>query len=103
MNTTLTNSSGEIQFGGSATLTTLNLDGGTMNYQSTGAITTANIGGTLSGTLRGATLDFSGDNSARTITNCNLNLNGRIVDPLQTVTYTNGILLGSGVQFVSAA
>ena len=97
--TTLTNASGTILFGGLATLTTLNFEGGTVNYQSSGTITTANIGGAL----RGATLDFSGDNSARTITNCNLNLNGRIRDPLQTVTYTNGILLGSGVELVSAA
>ncbi len=97
--TTLTNASGTILFGGSATLTTLNFDGGTIDYQSSGTITTANIGGAL----RGATLDFSGDNSSRTITNCNLLLNGRINDPLQTVTYTNGILLGSGVATVSAA
>ena len=98
--TTLTNSSGTILFGGSATLTTLNLDGGTVNYQSSGTITTANIGGTL----RGATLDFSGDNSSRTITNAvSLRLNGRIVDPLQTVTYTAGIQLGTGVEIISAA
>lgn len=97
---TLTNSSGTILFGGSATLTTLNLEGGTVNYQSSGTITTANIGGTL----RGATLDFSGDNSSRTITNAvSLRLNGRIVDPLQTVTYSAGIQLGTGVALVSAA
>ncbi len=97
---TLTNSSGTILFGGAATLTTLNLEGGTMNYLSSGTITTANIGGTS----RGALLDFSGDNSPRTITNAvSLRLNGRIVDPLQTVTYSAGIQLGSGVQTVSAA
>ena len=97
--TTLTNASGTILFGGSATLTTLTMEGGTIDYQSSGTITTANIGGAL----RGATLDFSGDNSSRTITNCNLNLNGRIIDPLQTVTYTTGILIGTGVELVSAA
>ena len=96
---TLNNSSGTILFGGSATLTTLNLEGGTVNYQSSGTIATANIGGFN----RGATLDFSGDNSARIITVCNLLLNGRIVDPLQTVTYSGGILPGAGVELISAA
>lgn len=97
--TTFTNASGTILFGGSATIGTLNLEGGTMDYRSSGTITTANIGGFN----RGALLDFSGDNSPRTITNCNILLNGRIIDPLQTVTYTNGILLGNGVATVSAA
>lgn len=97
---TLTNSSGTILFGGSATIATLNFDGGTIDYQSSGTITQANIGGTL----RGATLDFSSDNSSRTITNAvSLRLNGRIVDPLQTVTYSGGILPGTGVEILSAA
>lgn len=97
---TLTNSSGTILFGGAATLTTLNLEGGTMNYLSSGTITTANIGGFN----RAALLDFSGDNSPRTITNAvSLRLNGRIHDPLKTVTYSAGILPGAGVSTVSAA
>ncbi len=93
------NSSGTILISGLSNLDALTIDGGTVDWRSTGTITTANIGGAQ----RGASLDFSNDNSARIITNCNLNLNGRIIDPLQTVTYTNGILLGSGVELVSAA
>ncbi len=97
---TMNNASGTILFGGSGTITTLNLEGGTLNYQSSGLLATANVGGAL----RGATLDFSGDNSGRTINNCNLLLNGRIVDPLQTVTYGGtGILPGNGVEIISAA
>lgn len=97
---TLTNASGVILVGGSATVETIALEGGTVNYQSSGTIATANIGGFN----RGATLDFSGDNSPRIITNAvSLRLNGRIVDPLQTVTYSAGILPGAGVATVSAA
>lgn len=97
---TLTNASGTILVGGSATADTLSLEGGTINWQSSGTITTANIGGFN----RGALLDFSGDNSPRTITNAvSLRLNGRIFDPLQTVTYSSGILPGAGVETVSAA
>ncbi len=97
---TLTNASGTILVGGSATADTLALEGGTINWQSSGTITTANIGGFN----RGARLDFSGDNSPRTITNAvSLRLNGSIFDPLQTVTYGAGIQPGSGVELVSAA
>lgn len=97
---TLTNASGTILVGGSAMADTLALEGGTINWQSSGTITTANIGGFN----RGALLDFSGDNSPRTITNAvSLRLNGRIFDPLQTVTYSAGIVPGAGVETVSAA
>ena len=96
----LTNASGTILVGGLATVLTLALEGGTCNYQSTGTITTANIGGFN----RGARLDFSGDNSPRIITNAvSLRLNGSIFDPLKTVTYSAGIQPGAGVELISAA
>ena len=88
--TTITNSSGTITIGGSATVGTLNHEGGTVNYLSSGTITTCNLGGPIN-----ATLDFSGDNSARTITTLNLKPSFTIEDPFKTVTYTT-INIGAG-------
>jgi len=93
--TTLTNATGTILVGGAATVGTLNANGGTVDYQSSGTITTANIGGPS-----GATVDFSGSNLPRTITTCNLDSGGQIIDPLRTVTYTNGIALGTNAETV---
>lgn len=95
--TTINNESGTILVVGLATITTLNLDGGLVDYRSTGgppAITTANIAGTL---------DVSRDNSSRTITTCNLKPGGRIVDPLRTIVYTNGIAPASDTNEIIAA
>lgn len=63
---------------------TLNIDGGTCHYRSTGTITTANVGG-------GGELDFSRDQRSRTLTNCNAYAGATIHDPQKTVTWTNGL------------
>ena len=81
--------------GGAATVGTLNANGGTVDYQSSGTIATANIGGPS-----GATLDFSGRNVGRTIDTCNLNAGGQIIDPLRTGTYT--VVIGSDVESIEA-
>ena len=64
--------------------TTLNIDGGTCHYRSTGTITTANVGG-------GGELDFSRDQRSRTVTNCNVYAGGTVRDPQKTVTWSNGL------------
>lgn len=92
--TTLTSDGGSVLVGGDATVMTVNLDNGRLEYESSGTITTANIG---------STFDVAGDASARTITNCVLQPGGQIIDPLQTITFTNGITLDSEVRSVSAS
>jgi len=64
-------------------VTTLNLDGGTVYYQSTGTITTLNVG-------NDATIDFSRDMSTRTVTTTNLHAGSTLNDPFATVILTNG-------------
>ncbi|WP_013626608.1 hypothetical protein [Rubinisphaera brasiliensis] len=59
-------------------------DGGVCNYRSTGTITTAIVG-------NGATLDFSQDMRARTVTNCSVYRGATLRDTFKTVTFTNGI------------
>lgn len=95
---TITNTGGTVTILQSAAITTLNCQGGTTIYKSSGTITTATVGGP-----RGAILDFSQDNSSRTATNATLKAGGTILDPLGTVTYTNGLTLDSDVQQVSAS
>lgn len=95
IDTSLTNAAGTVLVGGSATVAILNANGGTVDYQSSGLIGVANIGGPS-----GATLDFSGRNVARTITTCNLNSGGQIIDPLRTGTYT--VVIGSDVESIEA-
>jgi len=84
--TTLTHDAGEMDVLGSATVGTLDLFGGTVYYQSSGTVTTANVSD-------GGHLDFSRDTQARIVTNCNLYKGGKISDPHKTVTWTNGINL----------
>jgi trimeric autotransporter adhesin len=93
----LTVSSGTVTVGGDATCATLNLNGGVVFYESSGTITTANVGGP-----NGAELDCSKDGSSRTITTTNLKPGGLITDPLQTITYTNGVAISSDVRSLSA-
>ena len=64
--------------------TTINVDGGTCYYRSTGTITTLRVGG-------GAEASFARDMRSRTITNCELHANGAIRDPFKTVTWSNGV------------
>lgn len=78
---------------GASNINTLIQTAGVLNYRGSGTIDDATVGGSL---------DFSGDASARTVTDCTLKLGGRILDPLDTVTWTNGIQLDSSVRQVSA-
>jgi len=81
--TTLTMTSGEHVRRGTSTLTTLNLDGGAVRYNSSGTITTANVGSQ-------GNLDFRQDARTRTITTLNLYEEFEYHDPAGKVTVTNG-------------
>lgn len=71
---------------GSAAVTTLNLDAGTLFHASTGTIANLNVGS-------GATIDFSAIRNPVTITNCTIAAGAAILDPDRRVTFTNGIKL----------
>ncbi len=60
--TTVTQLAGVLTILGSGAVTTLTVNGGTANYRSTGTLGTATVFG-------GATLDFSGDQQAKALTN----------------------------------
>lgn len=75
---------GKLTVAGSATATTITVNGGTCYYASSGTLATANVSS-------GGTLDFRRDNNSRTVTNANLYSGGRIYDSQKTVTWTNGI------------
>ncbi len=60
------------------------IDGGTVFYRSTGTLTSAKVGG-------GGTLDFSRDMRSRTVTNCEIHARAALNDPYKTVTFTNGV------------
>jgi len=81
---TITQTDGEISVGNAATVTTLNVDGGTAFYNSIGICTTGVVGG-------GAILDFRQDGRDHEFTNCSIYETGAIYDPGKTVTWTNGI------------
>jgi hypothetical protein len=85
--TTLNQTAGEITTRGTGAITTANV-AGTANLMSTGTITTLNIYGN-------GIADFSGNATARTVTNCNkygdnARINARTAAPL-AITFTNGI------------
>lgn len=65
---------------------TLQIDAGTLYYQSTGAIGVAHVG------ERGV-LDFSRDLRARTVSECHLYGGARLLDPFATATFSTGIQL----------
>ena len=67
-----------------ATVGTMEIDSGTVNYISSGTITSVNIGS-------GGTLDLSNGRDPVTITNCTLNEGSTLLDPYQRVTFTNRI------------
>lgn len=96
--TTLNQNGGVVTILGSAAVTTANVRQGTLYYNSSGTIATINIA-----ELGAATVDCSGDISPRTFTTTNLYAGGRIVDPQQTITYTNGVARGSTAREISAA
>lgn len=77
------------QYGGTLTqqagaITTAYVEGGTLVYNSTGTITTAEVRGTL---------DLSGDTRALTITTLKLYAGGSFLDPNRRATLTNQIQL----------
>lgn len=77
--------------GGTAThfagaIATLTIDGGTVYYRSTSTITTLKVG-------TDATIDFTQDPNARTVTTTTIQASSKIVDTNKTVTWTNGIAL----------
>lgn len=65
------------------TFTTANIDQGAVRYNSSGTLTTANVGGK-------GILDFRQDLRARTVTNLALHKGAEYHDPHGTVTLTNG-------------
>lgn len=70
----------------------------------TGGTIDARFGGTLTNlSLRNCTLDKSNDLTPLTITNTTLYPGGKIIDPQQTITYTNKPTIGSDVKELSAA
>lgn len=81
--TTITQTDGELTTYGGA-ITTINLDGGDLYHQSTGTISTLNVGGD-------ARADFSRDMRGRTVTQCNLYKDSTLHDPAKTVTWSNPI------------
>mgnify|MGYP007122137033 CR=1 FL=1 len=84
--TTLNLTDGEVTIKGAATLGTLNADGGTVYYQSTGTLTTNNLG-------TGAKIDYTRDSRSRTVTNTTMAPGSTLLDPTKSVTFTNPILL----------
>ena len=80
--TTLTAFNGTTTILGTATAGTLDIQGGTVYYQSSGTITAADVG-------EGGTLDCSRDPRARTITNMTLGAGSTFLDPNKTCTFTN--------------
>jgi hypothetical protein len=71
---------------GTATITTLSVDNGTVNLMSTGTITTLNVGS-------GGVVDFSDVLGGITVTNCVITEGATINDPHRRATFTNGIKL----------
>lgn len=68
---------------GAATAASLDIQGGTVYYQSSGTITAAAVG-------QGGTLDLSqGDGVTRTITNLTLSPGSTFLDPNKSATFTN--------------
>ena len=84
---------------GSMDVTTATAAGGTLIHRTSGTISTLTLGGPT-----GATLDCSQDvRGSKVITNMNLNAGGTIVDPQRVLSLTNGIVVGTDVESVSAA
>lgn len=81
--TTVTITDGELTLLSGAH-TTINIDGGTVHYRSTGTIITLNVSD-------GGLADFSQDMQTRTVNNCVVYTGASIRDPFKTVIWTNGI------------
>src|ERR1043165_1698556 len=90
--TTITKTAGNLTVNGTATVTTLNENGGTTIYKSSGTITTLNVSA-------GGTFDKSQDLRALTITNTNLYSGATLLDPGKTITFTTPIaIVGCGIK-----
>jgi hypothetical protein len=81
--TTLTMTDGEHVRKGTSTLTTLNLDKGAVRYNSSGTLSTANVGS-------GGNLDLRQDSRAVTISQLNLNERSEYHDPIGRATLSAG-------------
>ena len=92
--TTINQTAGVVTVGEDATVGTLNLDGGTCYYKSTGTITAADVDD-------GAVLDFRQDGRSRTFTNCTVHSGGAVYDPNGTVIWTNPISCPDGLDNVT--
>jgi hypothetical protein len=84
--TTVTNHAGDLSIRGAATVTTLNLNGGTCYDETTGTITAANIYGIL---------DRRRTTRAQTITTLDVYAGSEYHDPAGLVTLTNGLHLNN--------
>lgn len=80
--TTIKVTGGSLSYSG-GTVTTLTIDGGVFTQVGTGTVTTCY--------LVGGTLDCSVNSRARTITNFSMYAKTALLDPLGTITFTNGI------------
>jgi len=79
-------------YGDTNGVTAATLYGGTMNYNTSGTLTTGIVGNS-------ATLDFRQDMRPKTVTNCQRYAGSSIYDPAAIVTWTNGIdFLGCGLE-----
>lgn len=72
---------------GANAVTTINAQGGVVRYNGSATVTT------VTGT--GGIVDCSGDLSSRTFTTTTLSNGSRIIDPLRTIVYTNGVQPGT--------
>lgn len=69
-----------------------------------GGTTIGRFSGTIADVVVGpGTLDCSIDNTSRTFTSCSLDVGANIVDPNETIIYTNGIEKEAGVSTLTAA
>lgn len=82
--TTATQTDGTLTFNGTATLGTLNGDGGTVYYSTSGTLTTAIVS-------QSCIFSCVRDGRDRTVTNMAIHAGGTILDPLASITFTNGI------------
>ena len=71
---------------GTGAATTITIDGGSLEWYSSGTITTLNVGPTGSA-------DFSLDSRSKTVTTTVLYSGAKLTDPNKVVTWTNGIQL----------
>lgn len=93
---TLVSDGGQVEIGGSATITTATITGGRLVWNSSGTITTVTNGGGRDESV----IDASGNNSSSTFTNYTQKARARLIDPLRTVTKTNDVVIGDDVSEV---